>query len=630
MRVLRLGSLIVAALAIAGCSGGGGGSTASSIPPVSSGGSNTASGVPRNSAPAANAVTANVTVSIPLPSSVTASKAIASVRRPQYVTAYTKGIDLEADQNGTYSGYVFYALTPQSTYCSTTGTALVCTLSLLAPPGSDSIVVHTYDNTTVASSNILSVANTPVTIGANVVNNVTVTTAPIAASFNSTPAISNCDVVGTPLSQTLSYTAYDADGGALTGLTLGNTLTLTDANAADTSGGYTVTPSTLTSGSGTYTYAYNGTDTNPAYLQATASIGPTGAANVVIGTGFTLPVGTAGPHMIYVADSTNNDVVGFDVCNAGLANNAVTYSLPAGTNPTLIRYDRSSTGTAHNRLFVGGANNTLVWLDATTAPGTVLQTVSLSGTPQHLQDSSTSTNLWVTVGTTTLARYAINETTPALSLSQQITSLQNPLGFGLEGNGNDLLLADSVAGTILSITPGSTMPINGTVHVSGTPNKVSGPNGTPNCALATTTSPNAVLAITVGASPQTSVAQIGSAIALGGAASSVTFFPPGTPGSGTVGYGGTTGIVATPGAASIVTCTGSNFASAGTWTTFPSNPSALAPSNYASTAVSSAVYVTGTNAGMPVVEGFNQSADVPLFVTDLPANATPTEITAGP
>jgi hypothetical protein len=629
MRVLRLGTTIVAALAIAGCSGGA--NTGSSIPaaPNGNGGSNSTSGnVPRNSAPAANAVTANVTITIPLPSAYAASKAV-SIRRPQYLPAYTRGIDLMAVQNGTSSGYVFYALTPQTSYCSTSGTALTCTLSLLAPPGSDTIVVHTYDNTTVATSNILSVANTPVTISPNIVNNVTVTTAPIAASFSATPGVTQCEVVGTPASQSISYIAYDADGGALTGLTLGNTLTLADVNPSDTSPGYTVTPSTFTSGNGTFTYAYNGTDTNPAYLQASVSTGPTGAANAVIGTDFSLPVGTAGPHMIYVADSTNNDVVGFDVCNSGLASNAVTYSLPAGTNPTLIRYDRSSTGTGRNRVFVGGANSTLVWLDVTSSPGTVLQTLTLAGVPQHIQDSSTSTNLYVTF-TNTLARYTITEATPSLVLAHQITTLNAPLGFGLEGSGDDLLLANSGAGTVLSITPGSTMPINATIPLTGTPTRVSGPNNTPNCALATTTGPNAVAAVTVGASPNTGAAQIGTAVALPGAATSVGFFPPGTPGSGTIGLGGTTGIVATAGAAQLVTCTGASFASAGTWTTFLSNPSSLVPSNYASTAVSSAMFVAGANNGTPIVEGFNQAVDTPLFTTVLPANATPTEITAGP
>jgi len=73
-------------------------------------------------------------------------------------------------------GYNFYALTPQSTYCTGGGTqALVCTLAVQAPPGADTFTVTTYDGTT-AYAYIISTASITQTITAQSSNTINITT----------------------------------------------------------------------------------------------------------------------------------------------------------------------------------------------------------------------------------------------------------------------------------------------------------------------------------------------------------------------------------------------------------------------------------------------------------------------
>ena len=174
MTNLRLvAALVMAASVLSAC--GGGSHSAGSVPalgasPVSAG-PDLSAAAPHNAGPAPGAVAANVSVSIPLPLQPSSTK-----RAPRYLTSYTKGLDLQAYQNGTYSGYVFYPLSALQSYCSVTGSTYSCNLSVQAPVGSGQIIVHTYDNTTVATSNMLSVATQNVTIAPNQANTIAIAT----------------------------------------------------------------------------------------------------------------------------------------------------------------------------------------------------------------------------------------------------------------------------------------------------------------------------------------------------------------------------------------------------------------------------------------------------------------------
>ena len=632
MRFFRLPAVLIAASALAAC--GGGGSHAAVAPPTSgapiaSSGADLSANAPHNAAAASGAVAANVTVQIPF-----AASASSNARTPQYLTANTKGIDLQAYQNGTYSGYVFYALTSGQSYCTSGTTALTCKLTVQAPVGSTQILVHTYDGTTVAGSNVLSLASPAQTIVAGQTNNVTITTLPLAAKVTFTGIPSACQVVGTPSNSTMNYTAYDADGGALTGLTLGNSIFFTAVNSTDTNSGWSFTPSAITQGSGSLAFAYNGSDNNMAVYTQTNSLTPTGQTNVLIGGAAFLPVTSAGPHYVYVADSANDQIYSFDLCQSNQGNTIqIAYGLPAGTSAQKIRYDRHSPSNDPRMYVAAGNGNKLLYVDVSaTSSGTapVLQTVSYSGPVRFIADSSTSTSAFVSVGSNSLFRYSVTESGPTyLSQSGSLATLTQPRGFGLEGSGNDLIVAQNGGQTV--DVNGSSMAVDQTLAIAGAPNGVSGPNASTNCALVEDNTNNLVSAVGIDAAGTSTSAQIGSSISLPGTPAGVTFFPPSTSGTGTVGIGTTTALVPTPGTGVIVSCNGTSFTQTGTYTGFfLTATGAAGPSEYASLAVPGLVYVVGSYNGTPYFVAYTQFSNVPMFSVAFPSSAVLTSVTSGP
>lgn len=347
----------------------------------------------------------------------------------------------------------------------------------------------------------------------------------------------------------------------------------------------------------------------------------------------------AGPHLLYYTDAGNNVVDSFDVCAQPTSGITQTFTLPAGTLSSSatdggeIRFDRFS-APGDPRVFVLGANNTIVYLDVTTAPGTVLQTLTFTGTPHHFAANETQSSpelLYVTVGNTTVESFTVSQTAPYLTLNATNANFSSPRGIGLEGvvNGtpNDALVANFGNGTVAAVNR-TTLAIDSTVTVGGEPQRVTGPNAGLNCALVSNGSNATVSAVSIVA-PGGTVAAIGSPIPLPTSDSYDTFLPPGTPGSGTPGYGGNTGIVSYAGGALLATCSGTSFATSTTWTNFPSSPLGLAQSNYTSTAVDSLVYVVGTNNSAPVLQGYNLQG-VPVFSISLTSSAYPQDITDGP
>ena len=141
-------------------------------------------------------------------------------RTPKYLTPAVQGIDFTvtaADGSAPLQrGYVFYPLTPQATYCATTGGNLVCTLAVQAMPGSDLFTVNTYDGPNPNANYIVSsgfISSTVVSGATNSVNIVTngVPTNITASLDNPFPA------AGTPVTQPIHITAADADNYIIVG-----------------------------------------------------------------------------------------------------------------------------------------------------------------------------------------------------------------------------------------------------------------------------------------------------------------------------------------------------------------------------------------------------------------------------
>lgn len=364
-------------------------------------------------------------------------------------------------------------------------------------------------------------------------------------------------------------------------------------------------------------------------------------ASSALAAGCIVPIGAspAGPHLLYYTDEGHNVVDSFDVCAQPASGVTASFALPSGTLSTSvadggeIRFDRGSSG-ADPRVFVLGANNTIVYMDVSSAAGTVLQTLTFTGTPHHFAVSEATVSpeiLVVTVGNTTVQAYTVSETSPYLTLAQSNAGFSSPRGISLEGevNGtrNDAIVANYGNGTIAAVDT-ATLAIDSTVSVGGEPQRVTGPNGALNCALVTNASNDTVDAVSA-VQPGGTIAQIGSALTLPSAANYDTMFPPNTPGSGTPGYGGNTGVVSYDGGALLATCDGTSFASAGTWSTFLSAPVGLGQSNYSSTAVDSLVYAVGSNGGTPILAGYNLSGNA-VFSISLTSGVVPADVTAGP
>lgn len=155
---MRFAALAAALGLLAGC-GGGSNSPGSSALPVQAGQNTNAS--------------ATFVVKIP-------AKAASGTnsKRPHYITANVKAIDFTVTQtaNPAYSAYVFYALTPQSTYCTSGSSGLTCTLQVQAAPGSDTFVVNLYDGTEPGFSYIISTGYVIATIAAQQSNNISIVT----------------------------------------------------------------------------------------------------------------------------------------------------------------------------------------------------------------------------------------------------------------------------------------------------------------------------------------------------------------------------------------------------------------------------------------------------------------------
>jgi hypothetical protein len=221
------------AFAAAACSGGSAGVTPS----------------PSAASPSGTSGNAVFIVKIPNPSSSSST----GDKRPAYLTPQVKGIDFSVSSSDgslpSNRGYAFFALTPQSTYCTNGPSALTCTLSVQAYPGSDSFAVTTYDqsnpttlNPNNGQSHVISVGYVVATIGSGVTNAISITTSGVVSKLligldNPLPP------TGAPLTQAVHVAAFDADYNTIVG-PFDQPVSLTDS---DTTGVTTLSQSSIAS-----------------------------------------------------------------------------------------------------------------------------------------------------------------------------------------------------------------------------------------------------------------------------------------------------------------------------------------------------------------------------------------------
>lgn len=197
MRTRYIAALALAGMALTAC--GGGGSTSSPLPAATT-------------APSKHeAATATFVVKIP-------PKRQSSARTPKYLTADVQGIDFSVSQNEgkTPAGYVFYAIGPTQSYCTTpAGGGLTCTLPVYAIPGDDTFVVTTYDQpNTNYDADVVSTGSVEATISSQKSNTINIVTSGIPTAFVMSVDDAFPTVAGT---QPIHLLALDADMNVIAG-----------------------------------------------------------------------------------------------------------------------------------------------------------------------------------------------------------------------------------------------------------------------------------------------------------------------------------------------------------------------------------------------------------------------------
>lgn len=241
---------VAATILVSACSGGSGGSSA----------------LPKVSAPTNPQLSATATFTVSIPHDTAQSAA----RHAKYLTPAVKGIDFQVQQDLSAAGsvqaapndrgYVFYALSPQATYCVNGTTALTCTLAVNAYPGADLITVTTYDGTNPStpgtnngSSHMISTGYVTANIVPGIDNPINITTQGIVNALTAgldTPA----PPLGTAFTQPLRVLALDPSDYII----IGNYDMPLSVASSDTTGAITVSSGTITGSSAMPNVVYNG------------------------------------------------------------------------------------------------------------------------------------------------------------------------------------------------------------------------------------------------------------------------------------------------------------------------------------------------------------------------------------
>ena len=214
------------ALIVAGCGGGGG-----------------SAGLP--AASQAGTATGQATIVIPNAATVTS----ASTRAPKFISASAVSVKISvpalADQ--------IFSIANGSSNCTTANNARTCTLNFIATAGQPAITVTLYDAAN-ATGNVLGSATTSTAVTAGQAFTLSLTIGGTIKTI--TINLSSGFTMGTPGSATVSVSAFDADGNAITSGTFSQPLTLVNS---DTSGAFTLSSTTIAGPTGTSTLTYNGT-----------------------------------------------------------------------------------------------------------------------------------------------------------------------------------------------------------------------------------------------------------------------------------------------------------------------------------------------------------------------------------
>lgn len=299
-RQTALSAAIACSLLLAACSGGSTGTTAVPHTPAST---------------QSTTATAKFVVSIPH-----ASTAQAGTRRPKYITPAVQGIDFSVTSDTTsataapptYRGYVFYPLTPQSTYCTNSTSALTCTLAVQAMPGSDLITVNTYDqsNPSTPGSNsgpthIVSTGYVTATIAPLQSNQINITTQGVVSHVQI--SLDSPYPTGA-LTQPVHVTAADADDYIIIG-SYDMPLSLTDSDTSGATslstaaiGDSSVVPQLTYTGAALATATLTVQSTSPLSPQNSYSNSAATASAALVPNGFGI---TASPSSMYFAHANS-------------------------------------------------------------------------------------------------------------------------------------------------------------------------------------------------------------------------------------------------------------------------------------------------------------------------------------
>ncbi len=254
-------------------------------------------------------------------------------RRPAYLTPSVQGAEVsitsyDATTGISYHWNNFFPLTPQASYCS--GTPLSCSLAFQGFSGTDTFTVSTYDRPT-PNANIISQGSfsQPLTEGA--ANNVSITTSGVPKLVDvalDTPF----PLTGPPQMIPVRIFVADADGYQI----IGNYAYPVALANADTSGGTTLSTTTLNGPSDTtgVTLAYNGTSTNQAQITiSTDSSGPYNGGQTKRSA--TLTPGGSGPYAspsLLVFSSTTAAAQTVTISGAGTSSGPFTLTTGATVN----------------------------------------------------------------------------------------------------------------------------------------------------------------------------------------------------------------------------------------------------------------------------------------------------------
>jgi hypothetical protein len=229
LRVARSACAFVCVAAFNACAAGGGALTPASSPAA-----------PATAAQAKHLHKARVSISIKIPP----RRHVRHGRGAHYLTPAVEGVLFTVTQpSNVYQGTNFFALSASEPYCSggTGSNPLVCTLSISAPVGHDTITATTYDGPN-SGSRVVSTGSVVQDIVLHTLNTIAIATSGVVVGLQAA-AVNLYPAVGQSATIPILVTALDADNYAIVG-PFDQPLAVSDS---DTSGATTLSQTTVAS-----------------------------------------------------------------------------------------------------------------------------------------------------------------------------------------------------------------------------------------------------------------------------------------------------------------------------------------------------------------------------------------------